>query len=477
MDHLSHSTLTQWRSAHIVCERVCLKMSSQRQDEVYDAVLQDRADLLAKLVLEGVSPMDFCNEKRQTIFHITVNNSSLRCLDYLATLGPSREQINAQNKFGETILHLVASLGDLPQLRRILSLFGELLDMYCVDQWQRSPSDVAKEHGYLELIGDLLLPPPSERKAVTTEDDTMESIESKHVQSLQKALVTKDFLAQLSLKQQSLRNNAEAPQIYSQTSFRINRPQLSMDVPTSTGFLPALSPSSNRSSSAVVVVRNIFGTSAETVDGLTLATHDNTSMNQSSINDVALPREPNHTYAPSTSIVKVVALSKVLEYPGDVTFLRSLSLCKGSTSPTPSSSSTTTPPVLYDIDGKDSFGLSALHKALAWHQMDLVQFLVDARSRGNDLTNLEHVEADITSQIPVGNSDMGGFNVLHVCVDSGNHTGLRFFMSRSTKDVHDLLNLTDRHQRTPLQFAIERKDLIAIEILQSKSVSSESESL
>lgn len=122
-----------------------------------------------------------------------------------------------------------------------------------------------------------------------------------------------------------------------------------------------------------------------------------------------------------------IPLSKMMEYPGDIALLRNLPLL-------PSGNGT----VYYDANGKDSFGLAAIHKACAWHQLDVLTYLLCA----------EGVDVNISAAANVSMA----FTPLHMAVDSSCLPAAQLLLS----DPRIEKNKEDNLHRTALQYAQEK---------------------
>jgi len=118
------------------------------------------------------------------------------------------------------------------------------------------------------------------------------------------------------------------------------------------------------------------------------------------------------------------ALSKLVEYPGDAAAIAAL-LAAGSVEPS----------------GRDLYGLSALHKFVAWDKRDLCEML------------LPHLGAGDFSA--AGGPDQQ--TVLHAAADMGGCRALQLLLERHAEGKLWLdLEAKDKHGRTALALAIER---------------------
>jgi ankyrin repeat protein len=117
---------------------------------------------------------------------------------------------------------------------------------------------------------------------------------------------------------------------------------------------------------------------------------------------------------------KLPALSKMLEYPGDPVRLADLMDCNSPNFNT------------YDINGKDMFGLAAIHKVSSWNKVDLLDLL------------LSHPDIDVNL---IASGSNGGFSALHFAVENN----AQLCYERLLKDPRIQINLLDQKGRTPQQ--------------------------
>eukprot|EP01034_Spumella_vulgaris_P024026 gene24026-30322_t len=168
--------------------------------------------------------------------------------------------------------------------------------------------------------------------------------------------------------------------------------------------------------SSVVKVRHMFGDSTETVSGETLNYKPVSVKKNIPVVAVALP---------------VVALSKLIEYPGD-----------------PVRMSTYLTNDTVSIHGRDMFGLTALHKVASWDKVDLLDMLL-----------LHTSTDDVLINAPSGSAD--GFTPLHMCVDSGACATAMRLLADSRVD----LSTTDKLGRTALALAEQQQKTVMIDML------------
>eukprot|EP01125_Pyxidicula_operculata_P022924 TRINITY_DN9688_c0_g1_i1.p1 TRINITY_DN9688_c0_g1~~TRINITY_DN9688_c0_g1_i1.p1 ORF type:complete len:361 (+),score=81.08 TRINITY_DN9688_c0_g1_i1:145-1227(+) len=115
---------------------------------------------------------------------------------------------------------------------------------------------------------------------------------------------------------------------------------------------------------------------------------------------------------------KKMALSKKIEYPGDVDLVKKLLMDE-----------------TIDPAGPDMFGVTALHKFAAWGKVDLLELL---------LPHLTHDDMNVTSQSE-------GFSALHWCLEMGNTNTLETLV-KDNRVRHDI---KDKSGKTALEMALE----------------------
>ena len=148
----------------------------------------------------------------------------------------------------------------------------------------------------------------------------------------------------------------------------------------------------------------------------------NTALPNMGLPDMGLP---NMGYASTRPILpRKPALSKLVEYPGDAAAIAAL-LAAGSVEPS----------------GRDLYGLSALHKFVAWDKRDLCEML------------LPHLGAGDSSA--AGGPDQQ--TVLHAAADMGGCRALQLLLERHAEGKLWLdLEAKDKHGRTAHALALER---------------------
>jgi ankyrin repeat protein len=127
--------------------------------------------------------------------------------------------------------------------------------------------------------------------------------------------------------------------------------------------------------------------------------YSNNFNNSNHSNDSESPIELVHNSQLKTK--KVIALSKLLEYPPNLEEVIGLLRLNFST----------THESFYDINGKDMFGLTALHKAAAWDAMELLNVLLET--------------ADINVNQQSHSFENNGFTALHFAIDANSVRAVR----------------------------------------------------
>jgi ankyrin repeat protein len=341
------------------------------------AAYHDSIDVMVYIVSSFPETLLLTTERLQTVVHLAVSQNSLRILQHLASKSSVSAIINFQNKWGETALHLASGQGS-SQIIILLLQMGA--DESIRDKWGRTAGDVAIENGYEDRVfSDNML----NRVYVSLPKECIERVEL----PMQQPVVNCEFFNAVLARRQRMDMSE---------SKTMTDPLKSNDLPPT------------------IKVRHMFGDSIETLAGMTVSSSSDT---------LKIP--------PIAVTTSRVALSKLIEYPGDPRQM-SLLLTSGTV----------------DINGRDMFGLSALHKAAAWDKVDLLDVLLIGSESGtidvNALTN---------------NQD--GFSALHMCVDSGAVGAARRLLADPRVDI----SLKDRHGRTPLNLAMILGNSQLIEIL------------
>lgn len=361
---------------HFACFVSSMTMNLDDEDSVLSRVIQqDNCTVVAEMLESHLELLDVRNSlKRQSILHLAVSNASVQVVNYLCQSQLHNGSfINDQKSWGETALHVAVGMGDAKLVSMLCAVPN--IDQSLKDHWKRTPVDLAIEMGHMHLIGEGLL----SANNISLKDSTKESSTTLIPEAVQK-------------KQHALAGELSQMLIMR----KIKKPS---------------------SSANVIKVRGIFQDSQETVTGLVVTS--NVSSKSPTVNSTELPH-PAPPSQPAKAINKPlrVALSKQIEFPGDPDTIRSALLSKDK----------------IDINGKDMFGLTALHKLAAWNKVDLMEILL----------------ADSDSDVNVVSPSVGG--VLHSAVDMGALEAVSRLLTMPTLN----LALTDKQGRTALELARER---------------------
>eukprot|EP01031_Cornospumella_fuschlensis_P041401 gene41401-50517_t len=327
--------------------------------------------------------------KNQSILHLAVSNASLQVVKYLCQ---SQQHdvtfINDQKSWGETALHVAVGMGDAALVRALIAV--PTIDQSIEDSWKRTPVDLAIEMGHAHLISDGLL----DSKFISPKDQTNDSNVAHVPEELQR------------------KQHALAGELSQTLNTRKSKQSLI--------------------SASVIKVRGMFQDSQETVTGITVSSIK--AKNESS----TLTPSSNEPPASLTGGVLSknnnkplkTALSKLIEFPGDPDVIRSALLHKDT----------------IDINGKDMFGLTALHKLAAWNKVDLINLLLD----------------DPDLDINVVSSPIG--SVLHSAVDMGAVEAVERLLTLPNLD----LALLNKQGRTALDFAREKGLEKAVKLIEER---------
>ncbi|GMI09804.1 hypothetical protein TrVE_jg7398 [Triparma verrucosa] len=112
------------------------------------ACLNDDRPLLTLLLADQRVDVVLKTPNGDTGIHLASLYSSLEALGLLFADDRAKTTINAQNKFGETPLHLCAGSGDKGAKKTSNKLLEAGADLTVVDKWKRSAVDVSRDNGY-----------------------------------------------------------------------------------------------------------------------------------------------------------------------------------------------------------------------------------------------------------------------------------------------------------------------------------------
>lgn len=332
----------------------------------------DELDVINQFL--GLDPTVACitTHKGMTAFHLAVLQKSSRVISFFLERHHT-DEVNVQNSWGETALHLCAAMGDECILQKLVDAG---CDQTLRDNWTRTAIDVAMQNGHGDVARRVL-----DMVNLTPQSAT----ESQQVGLVQSEAVVSEFM-------QALAARAAAP------------------------------------SDVVVRVRHIFSHAAEALpSSSSAAANENTSKPLPLLGTILTPS------AVCSDDWRRVCLSKRLEYPGDPAQVaawleRSTREC---------TTSDEEQQHVRFVNGKDMFGLTALHKSASWDKVDLLQMLLS--TRGVDV-NVQNAE---------------GFTALHCCVEA------RAMRTAAALLLDARLNIdaTDKKGRTAKQLAAEVADI------------------
>ena len=371
------------------------------QDELLAAVNSDDVKAIDSLLQahgeNAFTMLTLKTAKGYTLFHRAVLQNSLSVLDFLLEYCIKFKKsvdflISCRNNWNETPIHLACAMGNLRAAQLILlprSKDSSVRSDY-LDNWGRTPWAVAVDNGYEKDLRSILEPPYcifSEIKSIP--DSTCKSIPERP-----RGVLLENF-SELSLSKMKKTNS-----------------------------------SSSRSDKVEVLVKTIFGSYVEHIDRWTsfdpaerdskqLILPSNTAQSESS--------SKRNGHAEAGSIAKVrSSISKHLEYPGDLEALQRMVANSSD----------------FDPNGKDMFGLSALHKLSSWDKPDLLAALFGSG------------EVDPFSVSP------DGFTCLHCAVDMRAQSSLQWLLNNlSREDLRTLRDMRDKKGRTALLLAQEHQKL------------------
>lgn len=333
--------------------------------------------------------------KRQSLLHLAVSHGSLAVVRQLVKKYKEvRSFIEARNIWEESVLHQVAASGELAMLSALLPAE---VNQTLLDQWGRSAVDVALEMGHTHLIGDDLLSTRCVSKSLAKEQQQL----SPDIDNTTTTIV-------------NMKNDVQRLNLTSELNAKIQEKM------------------TNKSKSpAVIKVRTMFEDRLESLatpsPAAALIEGDNDQAVQQVQQMVNIPTGPPSI---STTTSKP-ALSKFVEFPGDREQLAIWLSCSNN--------------MPYNINGKDMFGLTALHKFAAWDKVDLLDLL------------LACPEIQLNLIAPnVGTA-------LHSAVEMGAEGAVRRLLQEPNLDR----NALDSQQRTALDLAKEKGWTSIISLLSS----------
>eukprot|EP00981_Chlorochromonas_danica_P004737 scaffold954_cov173-Ochromonas_danica.AAC.23 len=371
--------------------------------------------------------------KRQSLLHLAVSHGSLAIVRQLVIhYKEMRSFLEARNVWEETVLHLVAASGELVMLSVLLP--GEV-NQTLLDQWGRSAVDVALEMGHTHLIGDDLLStryaskPLTQAQSITTNNSNSNSYGSGGSSS-------------------SVMTNNPTPDTTVESNNNNDIKRINLTAELNTKLQEKLA--NKCKSPAIIKIRTMFEDRIETLHALSsqsltppgappaapvaIVVGDNNQpvqQVQQMVNLSTAPPAISTNVTRTTTITSKPALSKFVEFPGD---REQLAIWLKSPNDMP-----------YNINGKDMFGLTALHKFAAWDKVDLLDLL------------LACPEIQLNLIAPnVGTA-------LHSAVEMGAEGAVRRLLQEPSLDC----NALDSKQRTALDLAKEKGWTSIINLLSS----------
>lgn len=306
------------------------------------AISNDRVSELLPFVENDPGVLELCTaHKRQNLLHLAVSNGSLSIIRLAAKWKGNRAFVEHTNCWHETVLHLAAASGDAQLLR---ALFPLEIDQSVRDQWGRTAADIAVQMEHHALLGEDLL----SRRFFTPPPDASHSTSTPHLPPHPSSFLVTDLKKALQLR--------AAP----------TEPHRSRQLPDPTRGRPV-----------TTVVKSIFA--------------DSTRLEPSSSS--AAPPVQDHVASSAAlhrsvqPVARKTALSKVIEFPGDANFLQAVLHSQDCS---------------YDINGKDMFGLTALHKFAAWNKVELLDMLlaqdsIEVNVSGGKIGTPLHAAADMAA--------------------------------------------------------------------------------
>jgi ankyrin repeat protein len=327
-------------------------VSFNADDPLMDFIIgHDRNDILS-IFLEKFPNLllSRTQKKNQTLLHLSVSQPSVLVTKLLLT-SPSlpkedlQDFIDAQNNWGETALHLAASSGN-DELIGLILMSGAKQDL--VDNWGRTAGAVAMDQGYTHLVTKYSLSLGRHFDESDSSNNTLNLKENEQSKEKQQ-LVAKEFISALSslqLKHRRLLENHE--------------------------------PNDDIDNALKVKVKTIFGEVEERI----------TVGDSTGVGDISSPVAFLGTSKEEVKQARV-GLSKLIEYPPDPDRIASLIFGRETA---------------VDVNGRDMFGLTALHKAASWDTVEIVELL------------LSHPEIDVNVMVKVG--EHKGFTALHFAIDT-----------------------------------------------------------
>eukprot|EP01038_Epipyxis_sp_PR26KG_P006753 gene6753-9254_t len=371
------------------------------------SIIYDNISVFSWLMSFNSDLIHHATKKGYNFIHIAVLNDSWSILHYIKDVINIQSNIadnysnsspittksmwyallNQQDLLNQSCLHIACATGKKDMVSLLLSIEG--INQSLKDHWNRTAYDIAKQYNY-DILLDCLnrnyeSADDSEYNLKGTLDNDVAN-NTDYYKSTQKS-VTEELINALKIKSNIAKK------------FQNNN---------------------------LIKVRTMFEDKYERIDG--------------TICDMTTKPTPDYDYvkpsilASSSSTNATLAkksLSKFIEYPGD-----KLSIIEMIESPDE-----------YDVNGKDMFGWTALHKFACWNKVELLKLL----------TSIACVDMNVK-----GSKDQ--FTCIHCCVDMESINALEYLLADNRID----LTIADKQNRTAYDFAKEKNNPFIIQLLESK---------
>ena len=353
--------------------------------------------------------MDNTTKGKQSLVHVAVQQGSY---SILATILEHSIKVNAlavvtlsQNSAGETPLHLACAMGDLSAAILLLHPLG-VVEVHCradrvKDNWGRTPWMVAVENGYAEKLSAVLEAPYSIYSDIPPDsaEDSFPSVQRDPHREMLSQCLRQDLLDLVAAKNRSGGDSSAVREVHVKvkTIFGEHSEQIQR----------WRSPPERPSEHAAVASRMLLA-----------------ARNRSDQPAAATPPPPPppaiQVPSPDPCRTRVVAastaepnpnkrsaISKHLEYPGDRAALQRMVAAATE----------------FDINGKDMFGLSALHKLSSWDKPDLLAVLLKGGGGAVETVDVHSVTA------------VDGYTCMHCAVDMRALSSLEWLLRALSRKV------------------------------------------
>eukprot|EP00948_MAST-09A_sp_MAST-9A-sp1_P003378 g3378.t1 len=290
------------------------KIDKDHRSAFHYACLNDDAKLCKLLLSDSRVNVTLQNERGETALHMAALYSALEALKLL--LADGRCKLSTANRFGETPLHLCAGSGDKASAKTCKLLLDSGASLLAVDQWGRGPMDVSRENAENPLL-----------KVFNAFLDREENLHLRtQVENITKKQKEK-AAAKVPVAKEAAQMKAQRVELFNKFDF-----------------------SKVKLKKTKTVEKTMFAKSEGKVKDSPAAGTTTSGKSKSTSSSTAMK---------STGPRKI-ALSKLIEFPGDVEEVKKH---------------------LANIDGvapggKDAFGLPALHKFASWNKVELIEMLV-----------------------------------------------------------------------------------------------------